>query len=127
MHDLYYLLKDEMPSKENSGLLGTIPSLMRPNTSKFILTLRNFAASSYLVSTRCIIVTFSFEDNNDYEDEIFSLLRIVHVWTNFILTENGIAVVGCIENVVVEEQVITLLEVLLFCDWERASPPSIQN
>ena len=44
------------------------------------------------------------------------------MWTNFILTENGIAVVVFIENVVVEEQVITLLEVLLFCDWERASP-----
>ena len=48
------------------------------------------------------------------------------MWTNFILTENGIAVVIFSENVVVAEQVITLLEVLSFCDWERASPPSIK-
>ena len=42
------------------------------------------------------------------------------MWTNFILTENGIAVVIFSENVVVAEQVITLLVVLSFCDWERA-------
>ena len=46
------------------------------------------------------------------------------MWTNFIFTENVVAVVIFSKNVVVAEQVITLLEVLSFCDWERASPPS---
>ena len=65
-------------------------------------------------------MTFSFYDKDDYEDKIFSILRIVHVWTNFILTENVVAVVISSKNVVVAEQVITLLEVLSFCDLERA-------
>ena len=47
-------------------------------------------------------MTFSFYDKDDYEDKIFSILRIVCVWTNFILTEHGIAdIVIFSENVVV--------------------------
>ena len=64
-----------------------------------------------------------FEDDNDYEYEIFSILSIARTWTGILTGKRDSrrhSTTGFSVNAEVEEKSYLPLEVLLFCDRERA-------
>ena len=64
-----------------------------------------------------------FEDDNDYEYEIFSILSIARTWTGILAGKRDSrrhSTTGFSVNAEVEETSYLLLEVLLFCEWEKA-------
>ena len=64
-----------------------------------------------------------FEDDNDYEYEIFSILSIARTWTDILAGKRDSrrhSTTGFSVNAEVEEKSYLPLEVLLFCDRERA-------
>ena len=63
------------------------------------------------------------EDDNDYEYEIFSILSIARTWTGILAGKRDSrrhSTTGFSVNAEVEEKSYLALEVLLFCDRERA-------
>ena len=68
--------------------------------------------------------SFRFEEDNNYEYKIFSILSIAGAWTGVILAgkrdSHGHSATKFSMNVVVAETSYQMLEVLSFCDWERA-------
>ena len=65
-----------------------------------------------------------FEENNNYEYKIFTILSIAGAWTGTILAgkhdSHGHCATKFSMNVVVAETSYQMLEVLSFCDRERA-------
>ena len=67
--------------------------------------------------------SFRCEDDNDYEYAIFSILSIARRWTGILAGKRDSrrhSTTGFSVNAKVEEKSYLLLEVLLFCDRERA-------
>ena len=69
--------------------------------------------------------TFRFYGEDDYEDKIFSILSRAQVWTRqcrfgWELDSSCHSATGFSEKVVVAETSYQIIEVLLFCDQERA-------
>ena len=74
--------------------------------------------------------SFRFWDEDDYENEIFSILSSARAWTNVILAakcdSHRHSTTSFSENVVVAEASYLMLEILSFGDRERALPPSTE-
>ena len=71
-----------------------------------------------------LLESFRFEEDNNYEYKIFSILSIAGAWTSVILAGNrdghDHSATKSSVNVIVAETSYQMLEVLSFCDRERA-------
>ena len=76
-----------------------------------------------LRATLHTLESFRFWDENEYDDVIFSILSIAHVWASVILARKrdsrGHSTTSFSENVVVTGR---SYQVLSFCDRKRAKP-----
>ena len=66
--------------------------------------------------------SFRFEDENEYEKEIFLILSIARAWASVILAGKRDS-----RRVAVVETSYQMLQVLSFCDRERAWPRSYKS
>ena len=75
------------------------------------------------------IASFRLYDENDYEYEIFSIVRSARAWERHFGGKTWLrgrhSTTSFSENVVVAETSFQMLEVLAFCDRERSWPFSV--
>ena len=71
-----------------------------------------------------LLESFRFEEDNNYEYKIFSILSIAGTWTSVILAGKHDGHDHSVKKfsmyVIVMETSYQILEVLSFCDWEMA-------
>ena len=89
----------------------------------------SFQNISIVIVQKAIETFIRFDDEYDYEYEIFSLSSSARAWTSVILGgkrgSRRRSTTSYIASVVVAGTSHQMLEVLAFCNRERAQPPSI--
>ena len=89
----------------------------------------SFQNISIVIVQKAIETFIRFQDEYDYEYEIFSILSSARAWTSVILAgkrgSRRHSTTSFSESVVVAGTSYQMLEVLAFCNRERAQPPSM--